>query len=43
MDEMVFKDPLILTYSLRRADELLINPYDCVDSDYSWFEELNSK
>ena len=43
VDEMVFKDPLILTYSLRRADELLINPYDCVDSDYGWFEELNSK
>ncbi|MDA9902287.1 hypothetical protein N9D99_07215 [Gammaproteobacteria bacterium] len=43
VDKEIFKDPLVLTYSLRRADELSINPYDCVDSDYGWFEELNSK
>ena len=41
--ELIFKEPLVLTYSLRRAYELSINPYDCVDSDYDWFEQLNSK
>ena len=41
MDETIFEVPLVLEYFLALVDAQDILPYNCTDSDYDWFLQLN--
>lgn len=42
IDETIFKQPLVLEYFFRRADDLELAIYNCTDASYDWFDELNA-
>ena len=42
IDESIFEKPLVLEYFLRRADDAVLNVYDCTEANYNWFDELNA-
>ena len=42
IDESIFEKPLVLAYFLRRADDAVLNVYDCTEANYNWFDELNA-
>ncbi|PCJ27492.1 MAG: hypothetical protein COA96_03055 [SAR86 cluster bacterium] len=43
MDDILFEKPLVLEYSFRLTDATDVLPYECTESNYDWFNELNAK
>lgn len=41
-DETIFEEPMVLEYFLNRLENVEVEPYNCTDADYDWFEQLNA-
>jgi hypothetical protein len=40
-DETLFNEPFVIEQRFKRTEDMVIPVYDCTDTDYDWFEQLN--
>lgn len=43
IDNTLYAEPFVLTYSFQRVDATDVALYECTDANYDWFNELNAQ